>query len=277
MSGLIPNINGASRIYAVFGDPVAQVQTPALINPLFAEHGADIYAVPFHVTRGNFETAWRTFAAMPNIAGIGVTVPHKVAAFKLCESVTQAASQVGAVNSIQRAPDGSMYGALFDGLGFVRGLGGSRKRLAGASVLLVGAGGAGRAIAHALAEEGIDRLSVIEIDEGAKTFTIDMANRVAGRAIAEAGVAALDGHDMLINATPIGLKSAESFPVDLTRLGPEVLVADIAALSRETDLLRRAQERGCPTSDGHDMLQAQIALIAGFAAGQPAGTPLGDA
>ncbi|BCH35159.1 shikimate dehydrogenase [Mesorhizobium sp. L-8-10] len=277
MSGLVSNLNGASRIYAVFGDPVAQVQTPALINPLFAEHGADIWAVPFHVTRGNFETAWRAFAAMPNVAGIGVTVPHKVAAFRLCDRVTPAASEVGAVNSIQHAPDGSMHGALFDGLGFVRGLGENRKRLAGASVLLVGAGGAGRAIAHALAENGIGRLSVIEIDAEARDFTIEMTNRVARRTIAAEGNDTLSGHHMLINATPIGLKSAESFPVDLTTLEPEVLVADIAALSRETELLKLARERGCPTSDGRDMLKAQIGLIAGFAAGHAAGTPLDGA
>lgn len=274
MNRLIPNINGASRVYAVLGDPVEQVLTPTLINPLFAEHGVDLYAVPFHVTRANFETAWRAFAAMHNIAGIGVTIPHKVTAFGLCDSVTPAAAAVGAVNSIRRAADGSMHGALFDGLGFVRGLGENRRRLAGASVLLVGAGGAGRAIAHALAEEGIGRLSVMEIDAQACRFTVEMANRVAGRAIAAESNGVLEGHDVLINATLIGLKSPEAFPVDLARLHSGVLVADIAALSRETELVRQARERGCPTSDGRDMLQAQIALIAGFAAGQAAGTPL---
>ena len=274
MSGAVSGLKGSSRIYAVFGDPVAQVQTPTLINPLFAESGLDLHAVPFHVTRENFGPAWRAFAAMSNVAGIGVTVPHKVAAARLCATLTPAAVEVGAANSIQRRADGSMHGALFDGLGFIAGLGDNRGRLVGASVLLVGAGGAGRAIAHALASEDIGQLAVIDIDEAALHFTVAMVNRVAGREIAGIGSADAAGFDALINATPIGLKSAEPFPVDLGALHGGMLVADIAALARETELLRLARERGCATSDGRDMLQAQISLIAGFAAGLEAGTPL---
>ncbi|WP_048648486.1 shikimate dehydrogenase family protein [Nitratireductor soli] len=274
MSDTIPNLGGASRIYAVFGDPVAQVQTPTLINPMFAASGIDLYAVPFHVTRENFEPAWRVFTAMDNVAGIGVTVPHKISAARLCDELTPAAAAVGAVNSIQRRDDGSMYGALFDGLGFVRGLAGNRDRLDGASVLLVGAGGAGRAIAHTLAGEGISRLAVIDVDEEALDFTVGMVNRVTGSPVAQRGRGDLAGIDILINATPIGLKSAEAFPVDLGGVGAGMLVADIAALARDTELLKLARQRGAATSDGRDMLEAQIALIAGFAAGREAGTPL---
>ncbi|MAS13503.1 MAG: shikimate dehydrogenase [Nitratireductor sp.] len=274
MSDSIPNLGGGSRVYAVFGDPVAQVQTPTLINPLFAARSLDLYAVPFHVTRENFEAAWGVFAAMDNVAGIGVTVPHKIAAARLCDELTPAAEAVGAVNSIQRRSDGSMYGALFDGLGFVRGLAANRSRLAGASVMLVGAGGAGRAIAHALCGEQIGRLSVIDLDEDALQFTIGMVNREIGGPVVQRGSGDLAGIDVLINATPIGLKSADAFPVDLRDLNSEMLVADIAALARDTELLKLARERGAATSDGRDMLEAQIALIGGFAAGQDAGAPL---
>lgn len=275
MSDRIPNLNGASRVYAVFGDPIAQVQTPALINPLFAEHGCDLFAVPFHVTREQFGPAFRAFAAMTNVAGIGVTIPHKVAAAALCDSLTTAAAEVGAVNSIQRSEDGPMRGALFDGLGFVRGLGESRRRLRDASVLLIGAGGAGRAIAHALVGEGIAKLCIIEPDETARDYAIALVNRLSGKACASTGVGDIADHTVLINASPIGLKSGDPFPIDLDALTSEVLVADIAALSRETELIRIARGKGCPTSDGRDMLKAQIALIAGFAAGKTAGTSLG--
>lgn len=274
---MIPNLDGFARIYAVFGDPVTQVQTPTLVNPLFARHGFNVFAVPFHVRRDDLERSWRVFAAMSNVAGIGVTVPHKVAAARLCDTLTSAAAEVGAVNSIQRSADGSMHGALFDGLGFVLGLGEKRGRLEGAAVMLVGAGGAGRAIAHALCSEGIADLSVVDIDPAAVAFTVDMVNRVAGREIASPGNATLSGRSVLINATPVGLKPSEAFPVDLSEISPEMLVADIAALSRETELLERARARGCATSDGKDMLEAQIALIAGYAAGLPAGRPIGDA
>lgn len=267
-------ISGCSRIYAVFGDPVAQVQTPSLINPLFASKGFDLHAVPFHVTRQNFERAWHAFSAMDNVAGIGVTVPHKVAASRLCDSLTPTAAEVGAVNSIQRRADGSMHGALFDGQGFVAGLGANRSRLRQANVLLVGAGGAGRAIAHVLVGEGIAKLAVMDIDDEALSSTVEMVDRVAGKPMAQAGNIDLAAIDVLINATPIGLKSADTFPVDLDGLRHDILIADIAALARETELLKLARRRGAATSDGRDMLEAQIALIAGYAAGFEAGTLL---
>lgn len=267
----ISNLDGASRVYAVLGDPVSQVQTPQLINPLFEKFGKNTFAVPFHVTPQELQAAWRAFSAMSNIAGIGVTVPHKVAAARLCDQLTSAARAVGAVNSIQRTDDGRMIGALFDGIGFVRGLGRNRALLQGANVLLVGAGGAGRAIAHALAGEGISRLSVLDLDPASVAYTVELANTVAGRQVADAGDASLDGHSVLVNATPVGLKPGQPFPISLTALQPGMLVADIASLDRKTELLETAAAIGCRTSDGDDMLRAQIALIAGFATGESAG------
>jgi len=265
-------INGATRIYAVFGDPVAQVQTPRLANPLFAAAGANVVAVPFHVTAARLEATWQAFRALPNIAGIGVTVPHKIVAARLCDTLTPVAQAVGAVNSIQRGPDGRMHGALFDGEGFVQGVGAAR--LAGRRVLLVGAGGAGRAIAYALAGSGIAKLTVFDRDPVAVQETIEMGTPLAARQV-QAGPPDMGDHDMVINATPMGLKPGDAFPVDLGQVSRAVLVADIAALDRETALLAKARALGCATSDGNDMLTAQIRLIAGFATGLPAGTPLG--
>jgi len=104
----IQNLDGNSRIYAVFGDPVSQVQTPHLINPLFEKNGKNCFAVPFHVTPPMLGKTWSVFREFSNLAGIGVTVPHKVAAFHLCDEVSPAAQAVGAVNSIQRTLDGRM-------------------------------------------------------------------------------------------------------------------------------------------------------------------------
>ncbi|WP_163849106.1 shikimate dehydrogenase family protein [Pseudooceanicola aestuarii] len=273
---LIPNLSGAARIYAVWGDPVAQVQTPRLINPLFAAADAGIWAVPFHVTPGGFDAAWDVFRAIDNVAGIGVTVPHKVAAARRCDTLSDEARAVGAVNSIQRGADGRMHGALFDGRGFVLGLGVGQARLAGARVLMVGAGGAGRAIAHALAGEGIAMLGLMDPDPAAVAFTAEMVAQATGRPLAQAedGARGYDGYDVIINASPIGMKGDAVFPVPPGALRPDMLIADIAALEGDTALLRAARAAGARVSDGNDMLQAQIALIAGFATGQPAGRPM---
>lgn len=275
MRETIPNLAGTSRIYAVFGDPVAQVQTPRLINPLFAAAGADVYAVPFHVPVPAFPAVWNAFTALPNLAGIGVTVPYKVAAARRCATLTPTAEAVGAVNSIRRDGDGFMHGALFDGIGFLRGLGPARGLLRGARVLMVGAGGAGRAIAHALAEEGIAALGLVDPDGEAVGFTASMVNDLLGRDAAFAADPARGGDfEVIVNASPIGVKGDARFPVPEAALRADMLVADIAALAAETALLRAARAVGAATSDGNDMLAAQIALIAGFAAGLPAGTPL---
>lgn len=271
----IPNLSGETRVYAVFGDPIAQVQTPRLINPIFANAGENIVAVPFHVPATLFKDAWAVFSATSNIAGIGVTVPHKIAAAQLCDTLTTTAKAVGAVNSIQRATDGTLHGALFDGAGFVTGLGSNKICLKDARVLMVGAGGAGRAIAHALASEGLSRLALLDLDAASVAATIAIVNEAAGAELAVAADLARNDYDVIINASPIGIKGTAVFPFCADRLKPSMLVADIAALAGETPLLRAAREIGCPTSDGNDMLEAQIALIAGFAAGRPAGTPLG--
>ncbi len=272
----IPNLNGDSRIYALFGDPIAQVLTPSLINPVFAQHKLNMFAVPFHVTASMFEVAWQAFTRFPNVAGLALTVPHKIVGAQRCDRLTRAAESVGVVNTVRRESDGTMYGALFDGEGFVLGLGERRSGLRGASVILVGAGGAGRAIAHALCAEGIGRLHVADLDATAVEFAVSMVNRECGREIATRDVPDVSGCQVLINASPVGLRPHDVFPVPLDGLDPSTLVADIASMTRRTELLVAAENRGCATSDGRDMLKAQIGLVAGFIAGMPAGVSIDD-
>ncbi len=275
MKEQIPNLDGLSRIYAVFGDPIAQVQTPHLINPIFAAACINVYAVPFHVTPQHFVATWDTFAAMSNLAGIGVTVPHKVAAAAKCATLTPTAKAVGAVNSIQRGEDGRMHGALFDGIGFTQGLGDLRDALRGGRVLLVGAGGAGRAIAFALAEEGVRYMGIMDLDQGSIAFTTNMVNSVSRRDCASFAEPSHGwDYDVVINASPIGIKGVTQFPMPEEAIRPNMIIADIASLTAETPLLRAARAAGAAVSDGNDMLTAQIRLIAGFAAGLEAGTPL---
>ncbi|MDR6819846.1 shikimate dehydrogenase [Neorhizobium sp. 2083] len=271
----IPNLDGNSRVYAVFGDPIHQVQTPRLINPIFADAGVNIYAVPFLITAERFAATWDIFSAIPNLCGISTTIPHKVAAAKRCSTLTPTAKAVGAVNCVQRGEDGLMNGALFDGVGFVNGLGEEKVRLRGARVLIVGTGGAGRTIAFALAEEGVRKIHLMDLSAESVAFTAAMINSFCGEecAVAVDGSAGWD-YDIVINASPIGVKGNSKFPMPEAAIRPEMLVADIASLSEETALLAAARAAGATVSDGNDMLLAQVRLMAGFAAGLPAGTAL---
>src|SRR5690606_31106982 len=101
-----------------------------------------------------------------------------------------------------------------------------------------------------------------------------IVNDAANRTLAVEADLSREDFDVIINASPIGIKGTATFPFALERLAPSMLVADIAALAGATPLLRAARDAGCEISDGNDMLSAQIALIAGFATGLPARTPL---
>lgn len=275
MRDIIPNLDGNSRVYAVFGDPIHQVQTPRLINPIFAAAGVNIYAVPFQISADHFAAAWDAFSSIPNLCGISTTIPHKVSAAKMCSTLTPTAKAIGAVNCVQRTEDGQMNGALFDGIGFVDGLGEAKSRLLGARVLIVGTGGAGRTIAFALAEEGVSKIDLLDISAESVAFTVAMVNAFRGEecAVAADGSGRWD-YDIVINASPIGVKGDGVFPMPASAIRPDMLVADIASLREETALLRAAKAAGATVSDGNDMLLAQIHLMAGFAAGLPAGTAL---
>lgn len=264
------------RLYPVLGDPIAQVHTPGLINPVFARYGIDIVSVPLHVPAERFDTAWNLLRMTENVAGIATTVPHKISAAQRCDRLSGAAMAVGAVNTSRREADGTMHGALFDGIGFVNGLGDARGMLRGARVILVGAGGAGRAIAHALADMGIARLEIVDLSRQAAEATATMVDRTAGSGVARLCEGEPGEFDLLINASPVGLRPGEVFPLSLAGLGPGRHVADIASFGAGTPLLATAREAGCSVSDGTDMLEAQLGLVAGFIAGLPAGVSIDE-
>jgi|TARA_B110000503_G_scaffold141177_1_gene233914 shikimate dehydrogenase len=266
--------SSGSRLYPVLGDPIGQVRTPTLINPVFARHGFDIVSFPLHVPAVRFESVWHLLRETENVAGIATTVPHKISAARLCDTLSNEAALVGAVNTARREGDGTMHGALFDGIGFVHGLGDAREMLRGAHVILVGAGGAGRAIAHALCGTGIARLEIVDVNRQAAEATAAIVDGVAGPGVAQVSATRPGKFDMLINASPIGLKPGDAFPLSLTELAAGMHVADIASFGAGTPLLVTARNAGCSVSDGNDMLYAQLGLVAGFIAGLPAGVSI---
>jgi shikimate dehydrogenase len=261
-------IDGRTRLLGIIGDPVAQLRTPALVNPLLATRESGIVAVPMHIAAGALDVAWPAFKRMRNLAGLGVTVPHKGAVVRLCDRLEPAAARVGAVNVIRREPDGTMHGALFDGIGFLRGLQLAGHDPRGRRAFLAGAGGAASAIAFSLAEAGIGHLTIYN-------RTAARAARLAAR-LADAGFAAIvsvaetaspAGHDLVINATTLGLTTGDALPLDIEGLAPGMVVVDIVNLPQPTPLLAAAAARGCSVQAGAQMLEQQIPLIIAFIEG----------
>ena len=163
-TGLFP-INGATRLYGTIGDPIRQLRMTGIMPQVFAAVGANAVWLPFEGGPDLLPLMLEALARMRNLGGFTVTIPHKRGNPAAARPATRRAEASGSVNLVQRDPDGTLVGDIVDGLGFVRGLVAQGHRVRGASVWLVGLGGAGGAIAAALCEAGVGRLLVSEIDE----------------------------------------------------------------------------------------------------------------
>ncbi|MDJ0346850.1 shikimate dehydrogenase [Streptomyces sp. H10-C2] len=258
-----PEITGTTRLFAVIGDPVAQVQAPSMVNPLFVELGTDAVLVPVHARPENLRQVITGLQRTENVDGLLITVPHKAAALRFADLVSPAAELSGGTNAIRRAADGSWQADNFDGEGFVRGLLAAghnpyRKRIA-----LAGAGGAGRAIAVALLLAGAE-LDVWDRDMArVGALVSQLEERWPGRVTGSARPR-LAAADIAVNATPAGLGPQDPLPFDPAELPDGAVVADIIMKPRTTPLLRAAQDRGLRIQYGAPMLSEQLALYREF-------------
>src|SRR5215470_9682986 len=159
-------VDGATRLYCIIGDPVAQTGSPRVYSERFRAAGHNAILVPFHVPGAAFEPTVRGIMALGNLDGIIVTVPFKPRMLQFADRILPTAQKVGAVNALRREPDGQWTGDMFDGRGMVRAITATSGPVAGRNVMLIGAGGAGSAIACALAEAGAASITLCDVDEG---------------------------------------------------------------------------------------------------------------
>ncbi|WP_329011206.1 shikimate dehydrogenase [Micromonospora rifamycinica] len=257
-------VSGTTRLYAVLGDPVVQVRSPLLVNPIFARLGLDAVLVPVHTRPEHLARVVDGLRCGGNVDGIFVTVPHKAAVVALADRHSRLVEIAGSANALRRDDDGSWYAENFDGLGFVAGLVAAGHEPAGRRVALVGAGGAGSAIAAALLSAGVDRLAVCDPDAGRLAGLRSRLDRHwPGRTTTSAGPD-LDGVDLVVNATPLGLDPGDPLPVRPELLPPGSVVADIVMHPRETRLLRAAAALGHRVHHGIHMLDGQLDLYREF-------------
>lgn len=250
------DIHGRTRVFMILGDPVAQVRAPSLFNPLFARHGVDAVLVPAQVAPADLEAFVHHVLKARNIDGLWVTIPHKAALFGLLDRCDRRATLAQAVNAVRRNADGSIEGALFDGEGFCRGLADAGVALQGRRVLVFGTGGAGAAIAVSLAERGVARLSLHDADAARAAA---LAARLRGATAADVQVCGPEpaGHDLVVHATPLGLRATDPLPFDPARVDTGAVVADILMTATPTPLLQACRARGLRAFDGVPMMQRQ--------------------
>jgi len=253
---MIPHITGTTRLYGLVGDPLTTAKSPELWNRLFVERRADAVCVPFVIKAEDLPAFAAGARAMRNLSGLLVTMPHKQRMLAFVDELHPTARQVGALNVIRCEDDGRWVGAIFDGLGCVLGMQWEGNHPANKSVLLVGAGGAGRAIAFAVASAGARTLTISDLDEHRAD---DLAKSVAAATGCTTRFGSPDPHgfDIVINATPLGMNTNDAMPVDPGRLAPGSIVVDIINAPEPTPLCRAAHARGCRTQGGRPMHEGQ--------------------
>lgn len=259
----IPCPSGATRLFAVIGQPVAQVLAPALMNRLFIDRMIDAVLVPVEAAPADFAVMIEGLKRIANLDGILVTVPHKFAACDHADHLGDAAKIAGSANALRREADGTWRAENFDGTGFVRGLVGAGHDPKGKVVSLVGAGGAGTSIAPAVLTRGSRLLVLSDVSEHRATH---LAARLEAKwpGLVRVSAAPAVESDILINATPVGLREEDPLPFDLDGVRPDAVVADIIMKPAETRLLKAAVSRGLHVHPGIHMLNEQIELYRQF-------------
>src|SRR5437870_2610761 len=211
-------IRGTTTLIAHFGYPIEPVKAPMIYNPYFESARIDAVVVPMGVQAADYPTVLKATFRLTNIRGALVTMPHKVSTVELLDDCTTAVKIAGSCNAILRRPDGSLLGDLFDGAGFVRGVERKGHRLKGTRALVVGAGGVGSAIAASLAAAGVAGVGRYDANAGAAEALGERLRKHYPKLEVNTGSKDPAGYDVVVNATPLGMKESDPLPVDVSRI-----------------------------------------------------------
>jgi shikimate dehydrogenase len=251
-------ISGKTTLIAHLGYPTEAFKAPMIYNPYFAQAGIDAVVMPMGVRADDYAAFLRPLFRLTNIRGALVTMPHKVTTVALLDEVTPTVKVAGSCNAIRKRPDGSLLGDMFDGTGFVRGVERKGRPLAGARALVVGAGGVGSAIAASLAAAGVSAIGLFDAHAAAAEGLAGRLREHYPRLAVRTGSSDPDGYDVVVNATPVGMKEGDPLPLDVSRIAPGTFVGEVVMKEEFTPFLRAARDRGCPVQVGTDMLYEMI-------------------
>jgi shikimate dehydrogenase len=259
-----PAIDGATRLFGIVGDPIEQVKSPLVFNPRFKSAGVNAVLVPLNVLPDRFEATLRGLMALGNLDGLIVTVPYKACALTLVDEVKPTGRMIGAINAMRREADGRWTGDMFDGRGLVRGLAEDGLSVAGRRVMLIGAGGAGSAVAFAFADAGAAALTLHDIDGAKAAGLAARLTEAFPGCETRVGTPVAARHEVIVNATPIGMAPGDGLPARLGTLDAAQLVIDVIAKPEVTPFLAEARARGCRTVGGKAMLAGQVPELEKF-------------
>jgi shikimate dehydrogenase len=251
-------ISGKSTLIAHIGFPTEAFKAPMIYNPWFDKHGIDAVVVPMGVKPEDYAVSLPQIFKFSNIRGALVTMPHKVTTMSLVDEVTPTARVAGACNAILKRPDGTLLGDQFDGAGFVRGVERKGRLFKGARVLVSGTGGVGSAIAASIAAAGAVELMLFDMSEASANALAARLREHYPQMKVATGSKDPAGYDVVVNATPLGMKEGDPLPFDVDRIAPSTFVGEVVMKTEYTPLLQAAKAKGCQVQVGTDMLFEMI-------------------
>ncbi|ADU36499.1 shikimate dehydrogenase family protein [Variovorax paradoxus] len=251
-------ISGKTTLIAHLGYPTEAFKAPMIYNPWFDKQGIDAVVVPMGVKPEDYAATLPQVFRFSNLRGALVTMPHKVTTMGLVDEVTPTARIAGACNAILKRPDGTLLGDQFDGAGFVRGVERKGRLFKGTRVLVSGTGGVGSAIAASIAAAGAAELMLFDMSDASAEALAARLREHYPRMKVATGSKDPAGYDVVVNATPLGMKDSDPLPFDVDRIDPKTFVGEVVMKTEYTPLLQAAKAKGCAVQVGTDMLFEMI-------------------
>jgi shikimate dehydrogenase len=251
-------ISGKTTLIAHLGYPTYAFKAPLIYNPWFEKNDIDAVVVPMGVKAEEYPEFFRYLFKLTNIRGALVTMPHKVTTIGLVDELTPTATVAGAANAVLLREDGTLVGDQFDGTGFVRGVQRKGFDLQGKRALVVGNGGVGSPIAASLAAAGVAAMGLFDPNSAASESLSERLVAAYPQLQVSTGSKDPEGYDIVVNATPLGMKDDDPLPMDVERIAPTTFVGEVVMKQELTPFLQAAIAKGCPVQVGKDMLFEQI-------------------
>ncbi len=251
-------IDGNIELIAHIGWPTHSFKAPLIYNPYFEQAGINVLVTPMGCKPEHFPGFLQNVFQLENIRGALITMPHKVSVVSLLDEVSPMVRVAGACNAVKRGADGRLYGDMFDGEGFVRGVVRKGFSVQGKRALVVGAGGVGSAIVASLAAVGIGEVALYDLDAASCAALAVRIRTNFPTVKVSTGSNDPAGFDLVVNATPLGMREGDPLPLDTLRLDERTFVGEVVMTTEVTAFLEAARARGCRTQVGTDMLYEQI-------------------
>ena len=244
-------ISGRTKLIAHLGYPTESFKAPMIYNPYFEKYDIDAVVVPMGCMAEDYASFLKLVFKLSNIHGALVTMPHKVTTIPLLDEVMTTAKVAGSCNAIRLGPGGILVGDMFDGEGFVRGILRKGRVLAGARALVVGSGGVGSAIVASLAKAGVAELALFDAHAATMNSLAERLRIYYPALKIEVGSRDPAGFDVIVNATPLGMKEGDALPMDVARISPSAFVGEVVMKQEITPFLAAAQSAWLRNSGRH--------------------------